>query len=163
MVLCTDYITVKYASPIGINNMSDASDKIESIREQKRAELRDDMVAEEDAAETTETAPEEPIHIRSAEHFQEVTNSYDVVLTDFHADWCGPCQMLEPIVAELADETDAAMAKVDVDTHQGLAQQHRVQGVPTMILFEDGEIAERIVGVRDKSDLRRLIQRESTA
>lgn len=163
MVLCLDCKTVKYTSWICIDIMSDTSDKIESIREQKRAELRDEMVAEADAAETTETAPEEPIHIRSADHFREVTDSYDVVLADFHADWCGPCQMLEPIVKELAAETDAAVAKVDVDTLQGLAQQHRVQGVPTMILFAGGEIAERIVGVRDKSDLRRLIQRERTA
>ena len=140
--------------------MSETSDKIEEIRDQKRAEL----VGEEDGSagdsDSSETAPSDPIHIRSADHFEEVKSTYDVVLTDFHADWCGPCKMLEPIVDELAAETDAAMAKIDVDEHQGLAQKHRVQGVPTMILFSDGEIAERIVGVREKSDLRRLIDRE---
>ena len=135
--------------------MSEASDKIEEIREQKRAEIKGDV--EDDA---DESAPAEPIHVRSAEHFEEVTESYDVVLTDFHADWCGPCKMLEPVVEELAAETEAAIAKVDVDDLQGLAQSHRVQGVPTMILFSDGEIAERIVGVREKSDLERLIERE---
>ncbi len=143
--------------------MSETSDKIESIRERKRAELRSEMGEGENTDEPTETAPDEPIHVRSAEHFEEVTNDYDVVLVDFHADWCGPCQMLEPIVEELATETDAAMAKVDVDAQQSLAQQHRVQGVPTMILFADGEIAERIVGVREKSDLKRLIKREGAA
>jgi thioredoxin 1 len=135
--------------------MSEASDKIEEIREQKRAEIKGDVESDAD-----ESAPAEPIHVRSAEHFEEITESYDVVLTDFHADWCGPCKMLEPVVEELAAETEAAIAKVDVDDLQGLAQTHRVQGVPTMILFSDGEIAERIVGVREKSDLQRLIERE---
>ena len=135
--------------------MSETSDKIDEIREQKRAEIKGEL-AGEDGTET----PDEPIHIRSSDHFQEVRESYDVVLTDFHAEWCGPCKMLEPTVEELAAETEAAVAKVDVDDHQGLAQTHRVQGVPTMILFADGEIAERIVGVREKSDLRRLIEQE---
>ena len=140
--------------------MSEASDRIEEIREQKREELMDETKS---TGEPSETAPDEPIHVRSAEHFEEITSSYDVVLADFYADWCGPCKMLEPIVEELAAETDAAMAKVDVDALQGLAQSHRVQGVPTMILFADGEIAERIVGVREKSDILRLIQREGGA
>ncbi|MFW6383845.1 MAG: thioredoxin [Halodesulfurarchaeum sp.] len=135
--------------------MSEASDKIEEIRQQKRAEIE-----AEQSSTTDDSAPDEPIHVRSADHFEEVTGEYDVVLTDFHADWCGPCKMLEPIVEELAAETEAAIAKVDVDELQGLAQTHRVQGIPTMILFADGEIAERIVGVREKSDLRRLIERE---
>ncbi|MDZ7850927.1 MAG: thioredoxin family protein [Halodesulfurarchaeum sp.] len=137
--------------------MSEASDKIDEIRERKRQEL---LGEDESKESSSDTAPDEPIHIRSGDHFEEVTASYDVVLADFHAEWCGPCKMLEPVVEELAAETDAAMAKVDVDELQGLAQAHRVQGVPTMILFSDGEIAERIVGVREKSDILRLIQRE---
>ncbi|MFB6086284.1 MAG: thioredoxin [Halodesulfurarchaeum sp.] len=140
--------------------MSETSDKIEEIRQRKRSELRGE---EGSTDEESETAPNEPIHIRSADHFEEVKATHDVVLADFHAEWCGPCKMLEPIVEELAAETDAAMAKVDVDELQGLAQAHRVQGVPTMILFSDGEIAERIVGVREKSDILRLIQREGGA
>lgn len=140
--------------------MTEASDNIEEIREQKRTELMGEGDGADDESTVSESAPTEPIHIRSAEQFDEVTSKYPVVLTDFHADWCGPCKMLEPTVEELAAETDAAIAKVDVDEHQGLAQKHRVQGIPTMILFADGEIAERIVGVREKSDLRSLIDRE---
>ena len=140
--------------------MSDAAEKIEEIREEKRAELEAELA---DEGSESEAAPDEPIHVRSPDHFEEIVNTYDVVLTDFHAEWCGPCKMLEPIVEELAAETDAAMAKVDVDEMQSLAQEHRVQGVPTMILFADGEIAERIVGVREKSDIERLLQREGAA
>ncbi|MFB6110008.1 MAG: thioredoxin family protein [Halodesulfurarchaeum sp.] len=140
--------------------MSDAAEKIEEIREQKRKEL---MGEDTNSGGSSDEAPDEPIHVRSPDHFEELINTHDVVLADFHAEWCGPCKMLEPIVEELAAETDAAMAKIDVDDMQGLAQQHRVQGVPTMILFADGEIAERIVGVREKSDIRGLLEREGAA
>jgi thioredoxin 1 len=143
--------------------MSETSEKIEQIREQKRSEIEQENGDSTDTEGISEEVPAEPVHIRSADHFQEVTNTYDVVLADFHAEWCGPCKMLEPVVKELAEETNAAMAKVDVDDLQGMAQEHRVQGVPTMILFSDGEIAERIVGVREKSDILRLIQREGGA
>ncbi|MFB6133435.1 MAG: thioredoxin [Halanaeroarchaeum sp.] len=138
--------------------MSEAEETLEQIRRKKRQELQQ-QAGSDDGTESAE-APSEPIHIESPDHFEEVTSTYDVVLTDFHADWCGPCKMLEPIVEDLAAETDAAMAKVDVDEFQGLAQQYRVQGVPTMVLFSDGAVAEQIVGVREKSDLKRLIQRE---
>ncbi|MFB6124898.1 MAG: thioredoxin [Halanaeroarchaeum sp.] len=137
--------------------MSEAEDTLEAIRRQKREELQQKM----DGERTTERAgaPSEPIHIESPDHLEEVTSTYDVVLTDFYADWCGPCKMLEPIVEELAQETDAAMAKVDVDRLQGLAQQYRVQGVPTMVLFAQGDVAEQIVGVREKHALKQLIER----
>jgi thioredoxin 1 len=69
--------------------------------------------------------------------------------------------MLEPIVEEIAAETTATVAKVDVDQHQRLAQQYRVQGVPTMYLFAGGETVEQMVGVRDKDQLVSLIQRHS--
>lgn len=133
--------------------MSETSDRIDEIRAEKRAELQGTDESAGDAA-----TPDEPIHVTGADHFEEIIGEHDVVLVDFHAEWCGPCKMLEPIVEELAAETDAAVAKVDVDEHQSLAQSHRVQGVPTLLLFADGDVAERIVGVREQSDLRRLIE-----
>jgi len=143
--------------------MSD-SDDIESIRAKKRQELVDQVAGGGQAgggqSPTTDgaEAPAEPIHITGPEHFQEVTNAYDVVLVDYHAEWCGPCQMLEPIVAELAQETDAAIAKVDIDRHQGLAQQAGVRGVPTLFLYSNGQAVEQLVGMQDPGRLRGLIQ-----
>jgi len=138
--------------------MSEADDTLEAIRRKKRDELQQKTSGEQ-TDDTPAEAPNEPIYIDSPDHLQQVTSQYDVVLTDFYADWCGPCKMLEPIVEDLAKETDAAMAKVDVDTQQALAQQHRVQGVPTMVLFAQGEMTEQIVGVRDKDSLKQLIER----
>jgi len=136
------------------------SDDIESIREKRRQELAEQVgggQSTEPTAGGTE-APAEPIHITGPDHFQDVTNTYDVVLVDYHAEWCGPCQMLEPIVAELARETDAAIAKVDIDRHQGLAQQAGVRGVPTLFLYSDGQAVEQLVGMQDPGRLRGLIQ-----
>jgi len=147
--------------------MSESSENLDDIRERKRQEIQQRLSGEAPSGGSqdggSQAAPDEPIHIRDPGHFEEVTASYDVVLADFYADWCGPCKMLEPIVEELARETDAAMAKVDVDQFQGLAQQYRVQGVPTMVLFADGEVAERIVGVREKHNLAQLIERHGGA
>lgn len=145
--------------------MSD-SDDIKSIREQKRRELVEQVSAGDqggggqavDGSAGGVEAPAEPIHITGSDHFQEVTTAYDVVLVDYHAEWCGPCQMLEPIVAELARETDAAIAKVDIDRHQDLAQQAGVRGVPTLYLYSDGQAVEQLVGMQDPGRLRSLIQ-----
>ncbi|MFB6141849.1 MAG: thioredoxin [Halorientalis sp.] len=132
--------------------MSDAGDpdEVERIRERKKEELR----AKLDGASE---APSEPVHVGSEDEFAELTGE-GVVLVDFHADWCGPCQMLEPVVERLAAETDATVAKVDVDAHQGLARQHQVQGVPTLLLFADGSPVERLVGVQDEATLRDLVE-----
>ena len=98
--------------------------------------------------------PDEPITIDSESHLEEVVDEYDVVLVDFYADWCGPCKMLEPVLEELAADTDAVIAKVDVDEHQGLAAANSVQGVPTMLLYADGQQAGRHVGAKPAEQLR---------
>jgi thioredoxin 1 len=132
--------------------MSDTED-IDSIREQKRERLERELQEEEDSG-----TPDEPIHVEGRGHLEEVTAEHDVVLVDFYADWCGPCQMLEPIVAGLAAETPAAVAKVDVDAHQALAQQYGVRGVPMLLLFADGEAVEQMVGVKQREQLEGLIE-----
>jgi thioredoxin 1 len=137
--------------------MSDADDRddVESIRERKRERLREEL-ADEGGAGGSGT-PTDPVHIEGAGHMEQFVTDHDVVLVDFYADWCGPCKMLEPTVEEIAAETGAAVAKVDIDAHQDLAAQYRVQGVPTLHLFADGEPAEQMVGVQEKATLENLV------
>jgi thioredoxin 1 len=102
---------------------------------------------------STESVPAEPIQLSDPDEFDALVAEYDVVLVDFYADWCGPCQMMEPAVEAVAADTDAAVVKVDVDVHQSLAAEYGVQGIPTLLVFADGELADRMVGAQTEDAL----------
>jgi len=132
---------------------------IEEIRAEKREQLQNQ--ADTDDTTQSQGAPTDPIHIESPQDLNDVAQQYHIVLTDFYADWCGPCQMLEPVVARVAEETDAAVAKVDVDRQQQLAAQYGVRGVPTLVLFSGGEAVEQLVGMQQFPQLKSLIDNYS--
>lgn len=90
-----------------------------------------------------------------SKNFAEVINSDQPVLIDFWAAWCGPCRVLGPTIEELAKEYDgkAIVAKVDVDAEPELAMQFSVRSIPTLLLFKDGELVDRTVGVASKKQL----------
>ena len=145
------------------------TEELEEIRRQKLEELRNrDGADETDASDATSESdatggaaprsPSDPIPVAGEAELRETVAEHDVVLVDFYADWCGPCQMLEPVVETVAAETDAAVATVDVDANQGLAAEHGVRGVPTLLLFADGQPAERLVGMQDEARLRSVIE-----
>lgn len=104
-------------------------------------------------------APAEPIQVTDSDDLEEAVATYDVVLVDFYADWCGPCKMMEPTIESIAADSEAAVLKVDVDQFQGLAGEYGVQGIPTLFLFADGEQAERMVGMQSDDQLSGVIER----
>ena len=129
---------------------------IEEIREQKLRELQGDG-----ESATANDSPTDPIPINGRSELTETIDTHGVVLADFHAEWCGPCEMLEPIVEEIAAETDAVVATVDIDTNQRLATEFGVRGVPTLILFADSEPVEQLVGMQNKDALIDVIDQYS--
>ncbi|WP_267163259.1 thioredoxin [Halovenus salina] len=140
--------------------MSDATDdKLERIREQKRQELREQHSNDTDNQATDDA--DSPVAVRGRDHLDELISSTSPVLVDCYADWCGPCQMMEPTIEALAAETPALVAKVDIDAHQTLAGQLGVQSVPTLILYVDGEPVEQLVGAQDRATLEKLIRQYS--
>lgn len=82
-----------------------------------------------------------------------------VVLVDFYADWCGPCRMLAPVVEELAQEMagKVTIAKVDTDQSVNVAARYEVTSIPTLILFKNGQIVKRVVGLKDLDALRKMV------
>ena len=92
----------------------------------------------------------------SGENFPEqVLQAETPVLVDFTAVWCGPCKMLDPIVKQLAEEWNGnvKVLKLDVDDNPDVAMQYQVMGVPTLMLFKDGEPVERVTGYQPKDRL----------
>ena len=80
------------------------------------------------------------------------------VLVDFWAEWCGPCQMMGPIVDEVAEErNDIIIGKLNVDTQPEIALRYNVMSIPTLILFENGEEAQKSIGLISKEELLELI------
>jgi len=92
--------------------------------------------------------------------FKDIIQSKKKVLVDFHAVWCGPCKMMTPILKELKQKVgeDVRIVKVDVDKNPAIAQKYQVRGVPTMILFVDGEVAWRTSGVQSAESLKSVIE-----
>ncbi|MBE6557029.1 MAG: thioredoxin [Ruminococcaceae bacterium] len=90
----------------------------------------------------------------SKSNFDKVVKSEKPVLLDFYADWCGPCRMVAPIVAEIAEERgDIVVGKVNVDNEPALAEQFGVFSIPTLVLIKDGKVVAQAVGFQPKDKL----------
>ena len=103
----------------------------------------------------------EPIELTEDNFTSEVLDADIPVMIDFWAPWCGPCHMVSPIVESLADKYEGKIkvAKVNLDESPALASQYGIRSIPAIFIFNNGEVAERAVGVQPEDTLAAMIDR----
>ncbi len=108
----------------------------------------------------TELSKEISIEVNSINFQKEVLNSDKKVIIDFYATWCVPCQMLSPVLEEVAVEnSDIKLVKIDVDQNEELAYKYGISAMPTIIVMENGEEINRSIGVISKEDILKLLKK----
>ena len=102
----------------------------------------------------------DPVHVTDDEFDAQVLNAEGPVLVDFWAEWCGPCKMIGPSLIEIANEMDGrvTIAKVNVDENPHTPAKYGVRGIPTLILFKDGQVAGSKVGALPKAQLAQWVE-----
>ncbi|MCK4498774.1 thioredoxin [Candidatus Bathyarchaeota archaeon] len=115
--------------------------ELERIKEKKIKEL----------LQTSEKSISAPIKVTDAD-FEAVVKKHRLILVDCWADWCGPCRMMSPIIDELAGEYDGEIvfAKLNVDENPQTPQRFNIGGIPTLLIFKDGKLVDRLVGASPK-------------
>ena len=118
-------------------------DEVQKINQRKYEE----MLKRSQPNETKPAQPTEPVELTDS-NFKQVVSSYPVVVVDFWAPWCGPCRVVSPVLEQLASEMagQATFAKLNVDDNPLTSQRFGIQGIPTIMVFKDGEPVDGLVG-----------------
>lgn len=104
-------------------------------------------------------ATDNVVVVSDSEFETSVLQSAKPVMVDFWADWCQPCKMLAPTVEEIADEYQEKMVvgKINVDDNPQTATRYGIRGIPTLLFFKDGQVVQQIVGVKSKTEIKKII------
>ena len=100
------------------------------------------------------------LHMTEEEFEEKVLKSTKPVFVDFYAEWCGPCQMMKPILEEAANENpDVDFVAIDIDDAEMTAAKYGVMSIPNMVLFKNGDVADRIIGKTNKANINNFVRK----
>lgn len=98
------------------------------------------------------------LHSNTQNFKKDVLDSEKLVIVDFFAEWCGPCQVFAPVVEDLATSDNSLdVVKIDIDADRDLAIQYNIEAVPTLVVFKNGKELDRVTGILDKTGLNNFI------
>lgn len=100
------------------------------------------------------------VAVSDAEFEASVIQNGKPVIVDFWAEWCQPCKMLAPTVEEIANEYEdrISVTKLNVDDNPATATKYGIRGIPTLLFFKDGQVAQQVVGVKTKTEIKKIIE-----
>jgi len=130
-------------------------EELEKIRQKKLKQLMERVVETEEKKESTLN---KPIEVTDG-IFKETIQNHSLVVVDCWAPWCAPCHIVAPIIEELARDYAGKIlfGKLNVDENREVAAQYQIMGIPTLLVFKDGQLADRIVGAMPRQVLERKI------
>lgn len=105
-----------------------------------------------------ENMPDTPLKVTDAD-FDEAVKKYDTIVVDCWAPWCGPCQMVGPVIEELAKEMQGKIVfgKLNVDENPATSTKHQIMSIPTLLVFKNGTIVDRLIGAMPKDMLKQKL------
>jgi len=106
-----------------------------------------------------ENWPNTPIHVTDAD-IDDTIKKYDTIVVDCWAPWCGPCRMVAPVIEELASEMQGKIVfgKLNVDENPATSAKHQIMSIPTLLVFKNGSLVDRLVGAYPKEELKKKLE-----
>lgn len=132
------------------------NDELAEIKKKKLEELKKRYL---NGGKSMEDMPNTSIEVTDAD-FNDNVNKYGTIVVDCWAPWCGPCRMIAPVVEELAKELQGKIVfgKLNVDENQAIASQYGIMSIPSLLVFKDGKLVDKIVGALPKPMLKEKLQ-----
>jgi len=132
-------------------------DELEEIRKKKLEEYAERYIKR--GINMEENWPNTPIHVTDAD-IDDTIKKYDTIVVDCWAPWCGPCRMVAPVIEELASEMQGKIVfgKLNVDENPATSAKHQIMSIPTLLVFKNGNLVDRLVGAYPKEELKKKLE-----
>ena len=131
--------------------------KLEELRKKKMEELKKQLMYR--GRNMSEEKPDTPLEVTDAD-FDDAVKKYKTIVIDCWAPWCGPCRMVGPIIEELAKEMQGKIVfgKLNVDENPNVSMKHQIMSIPTMLIFKNGNLIDKLIGAMPKDMLKQKLE-----